>query len=118
MCLERAAIHIWLAYAVDNKTLSLLWEQVSIWINRAACDSLSILAGGEQYAHILIETREQNTENHLKGHNNQLEEDGTMGKRGTKRSPRLEKATKPKKSQIPILQMRKHCGSEATARVK
>ena len=67
MRLEQAAIHISLAYAVDNKTLSLLWEQVSIWINRAACDELSILAGGEQYARILIETREQNSENYPEG---------------------------------------------------
>jgi hypothetical protein len=44
---------------------------------------------------ILIETREQNMEeNHPEGHNNQLEEDGTMGKREPKRIPRLEKATK------------------------
>jgi hypothetical protein len=54
------------------------------------------LAGGEQYGRIMIETRGQNTENQPEGHNNQLEEDGTMGKRGPKRSPQLEKATKQK----------------------
>jgi hypothetical protein len=86
MCLEQAAIHLWLAYAVDNKTLSLLWEQVSIWINRAACGGLSILAGGEQCTRIMIETREQNTENHPEGHNIQLE-DGTKGKCGPKDHP-------------------------------